>query len=54
MSPHWLSPWRTTGPRGSLEIVSGRMTWSLGFAKVARLEASDDLSFVFASQPPFS
>ena len=25
MSANWLSPWRTTGPSGSLEMTSGRM-----------------------------
>ena len=25
MSANWLSPWRTTGPSGSLEMISGRM-----------------------------
>ena len=24
MSANWLSPWRTTGPSGSLEMISGR------------------------------
>ena len=30
MSPQALSPWRTSGPSGSLEMISGRMTWSAG------------------------
>jgi hypothetical protein len=31
MSAHWLSPWRTTGPSGSLEMISGRMMKFSGF-----------------------
>ena len=32
------SPWRTAGPSGSLEMISGRITWSSGFG--ARERAS--------------
>ena len=48
MSANWLSPWRTTGPKGSLEMISGRMKKSskvrgggtLAARVAARLEAS--------------
>ena len=30
MSVNWSSPWRTSGPSGSLEMISGRTTWSPG------------------------
>ena len=30
MSAHWSSPWRTTGPSGSLEMISGRMIVVVG------------------------
>ena len=47
MSPQSLSPWRTAGPSGSLEMISGRMTWSSGFSKVeARTEARPEASVV--------
>ena len=37
MSNHWSSPWRTTGPSGSLEMISGRMTWSLALRQLELL-----------------
>src|SRR3546814_10347366 len=52
MSFHWESFWRTTGPSGSLEIVSGRIANSEVSGALARVEARLDLSLVMASQPP--
>src|SRR3546814_10406176 len=51
MSFHWESFWRTTGPSGSLEIVSGRIANSEVSGALARVEARIDLSLVMASQP---
>ena len=39
MSANWLSPWRTTGPSGSLEMISGRMTKSSELRGGGRLAA---------------
>src|SRR3546814_4709376 len=39
MSFHWESFWRTTGPSGSLEIVSGRIANSEVSGALARVEA---------------
>ncbi|MCY1180807.1 hypothetical protein D9M73_212760 [compost metagenome] len=36
MSNHSSSPWRTAGPRGSLEITSGSTTYSSGAASLMR------------------
>ena len=46
MSAHWLSPWRTTGPSGSFEMISGRMMWFSGSVKAARVEARPEASVV--------
>ena len=41
------SPWRTAGPSGSLEMISGRITCSSGFgARVARVEIRPEWSVV--------
>ena len=37
MSAHSSSPWRTAGPSGSLEITSGRITWSSALASLTRV-----------------
>ena len=52
MSAQLSSPSRTTGPRGSLEMISGRMTWASGSSNVARVDARPDPSVVYTSQRP--
>ena len=39
MSPNWLSPWRTAGPSGSLEMISGSTMKSSGVAGGGTLAA---------------
>jgi hypothetical protein len=47
MAAHSSSPRRTAGPSGSLEISSGRMTWSAGdLASLLRIEARPEASVV--------
>ena len=52
MSAHWSSPWRTAGPNGSLEIISGRIVWFFGSLKVERVAARPDASVVYTSPRP--
>ena len=54
MSNHCSSPCGTTGPRGSSDMVSGRMTWSCGSARVVRMAVRAERSLVNASQAPLS
>ena len=47
MANHSSSPRRTTGPSGSLEISSGRITCSFGsLASLVRIEARPEASVV--------
>ena len=47
------SPWRTAGPSGSLEMISGRMMCSSGLgAREARVEIRPEWSVVYTSQRP--
>ncbi|GIX48568.1 MAG: hypothetical protein KatS3mg131_2779 [Candidatus Tectimicrobiota bacterium] len=54
MSNHWSSPWRTTGPRGSLDITTPMTTWSCGRLRVVFCASSCEMSEVTASQRPLS
>ncbi len=51
---HLLSPWAVSGPRGSFDIVTSRMTCSSGSAMAVRSAANCDLSDVCPSQRPSS
>ena len=43
----------TTGPNGSLEIISGRIICLSGSSKLNRFDARPDLSVPYISQSPF-
>ena len=48
------SPWRTTGPRGSFEMISGKTTWLSGLVSFPRCAAKPERSVVYTSQRPAS
>ena len=48
------SPSLTTGPKGSLEIVSGNTTCASGSASLVLCAAKPDLSVVYVSHLPSS
>ena len=50
MSAHWSSPWRTSGPSGSLETISGNTMCASGSSKVALVAARPEASVVYTSQ----
>ena len=53
MAKNSSSPRRTAGPSGSLEMSSGRITWSFGFlASLLRTEARPEASVVYEMQRP--
>ncbi|MNC92681.1 hypothetical protein D3C83_91490 [compost metagenome] len=53
MSNQRSSPWRTAGPSGSLEMISGRMMWSAALgAREPRVDTRPETSVVNTSQRP--
>ncbi len=52
ISNHRSSPWRTAGPSGSFEMISGKMMLSSGCASLARKPKSAEASVVTAPHLP--